>query len=304
MFSKIPLCMYLFIYSLVVFWGKILLKLFVRMVHSWHLMIWSEIATLSSSWLFSLRPISILNTRVPLVLLLAGWYTVICALSDAHILNQAILSIVCWNAYDSILSEWILFVLRCAQSVEEPTIDVLGISSMSVELWYIVFRRFWKRSPTHVWHTMLVDDICFKLLILWATCFLSIISHKHDSNVLLASVIARMISAWGRTCDFNLFYSCWIASSNLWRLLIVEASLIHHIIIWSIGILIRISKFVVYTSIGSTILSGSVCNSYVSEWLRHTSMGNITCRFTSIIVRICQKVSVVTTSLSTGHLSW
>jgi hypothetical protein len=219
--------------------GKVLFQFFICMIDSWDLMVW-RVVTWSTSRLFSLGSSLVLNTWVSLwLLLLTIWNSIVSTLSNTHVLCHTILSIIPTYANYPVLSEWILFVLRSAKSIQEAPIDILTVATMGIEFRNVVLGRFRKCSPAHVWHTVLINDISFKLLILRPTNFLTIITNKHYPDIFLASMIAWVISCWRRASNFNLFDTSCITSYFRW-LLVMEATLIHHVVI-AIWILIRVS---------------------------------------------------------------
>ena len=120
----------------------------------------------------------------------------------------------------------------------------------------------------------------------------------------MSSLTAWMLSTCIRTSYFYLFDTCRVCS-HFWRLLIVETTLVHHVVC-TIRVLIRVSEFIIDISVwSSSTLRNSwiIGHSYVSEWLRHITVRNILCWFTCSIIWISQKVSMMT-ALSTWHLSW
>lgn len=122
----------------------------------------------------------------------------------------------------------------------------------------------------------------------------------------MSSLTAWMLCTWIRTSYFDLFDTCRVlVCSHFWRLLIVEATLVHHVIC-TVRVLIRVSELVINVSVwSSSTLRNSLItgHSYVSEWLRHITWRNLLIWFTCCIIWICQKVSMMT-ALSTWHLSW
>ena len=160
--------------SLVVLGREILLQFFVRMVDSGDL--GAGVVALRAAGLFPLRALE-LNAWVALILLvLTGVYSIICALSNIHIFSH-VLAIVSGHTNDAVTSHWVLLVLWGAEGIEETAVDILGVASVSIEFWYVVFCCFWKSCSRYIWHAVLVYDICFKLLVLRTVDFLSVVAY-------------------------------------------------------------------------------------------------------------------------------
>lgn len=67
-----------------------------------------------------------------ILLVLTSVYSVICALSNIHVFSH-VLAVVRRHTYDAFISHRVLLVLRGAQGVEEAAVDILAVTSVSIE---------------------------------------------------------------------------------------------------------------------------------------------------------------------------
>lgn len=111
------------------------------------------------------------------------------------------------------------------------------MSAVRVEFWNVVLGGLRQRCPANKLHPILVDDVCLEwLCVATASNLGAIITHEHDSNILTtASVAAR--STVMVTTQFDLFYSC-VVATNFGRLLMLETIFV----VWT---LIRVSELII-----------------------------------------------------------
>lgn len=216
---------------------KILFKLFGPLFNSWHRVL--------LSWAPGLVALLELHTGVSLAL------AKVCALPNVDSAQTVL---------QTILSEAVLLVLRCAQSVQETAIHVLG-HSRRVELCHVILCGLRKGSAWNIGHTVLVHYVRLEWLL---PCLDAVVTHQHYTHVFrpcLGMAARNVLVAW----KLNLLNS---ALGGRLLVLVVKASLVHNVV-RTVGILVRISHLIVHISSSVTSLRRNyVCNSDVPIRLR------------------------------------